>query len=125
MEFWAIAAVSVGAPVVGGAMQSRSSRKAQKEQNQATIEQMREQGVQDRETLRYQGELTDYWRKRVTQDRRNARGAQFDKYSRLAVPAGFQRAPLVTGDAPAANPGTTPANTVPTAPGIITPRTGG
>jgi len=99
MVFW-LAALST---VVGGVLQSRSARRTQETQGQQTAEQQREAGRQDRETLRYQGELADYWSQRNTQRRRDARGAMYDKYSTIAKPAGFARNDLYSGDAPVAN----------------------
>ncbi len=114
MVFW-LAALST---VVGGALQSRSARRAQETQGEQTAEQQREAGRQDRETLRYQGELADYWSQRNTQRRRDARGSMFDKYSAVAKPANYTRENLYEGEAPVAN--AVPVTATP--PSVATPR---
>ncbi len=129
MEFWAMAAVSAGTAIVGGAMQSRSARKQQKEQNKHDVEMARVSGEEDRRTLEYQRRLGDYQKQLDTQRRRDARGAVFDKYSGIAKPTGYTRAPLVSGEAPAPPPPTSqqPVQAAPTTgaanpPGLIDPR---
>lgn len=118
MEFWAAAALSVGTTVVGGYLSSRSSRKGQEDAQQHDAAMARERGFQDRETLAYQGQLADHYGQLGTQRRRNARGAMFDKYSKIATPANFSR-PALVGEAPKP-----PANNAPPVTSIAKPRGG-
>lgn len=95
MEFWAIAAVSVGTAAVGAYASSRSSRGNTKDQIAADKEMARIQGDEDRRSTLFESDLNDYNVQLAKQRKRDARTGTLDKFSQIQKPADFERPPLL------------------------------
>ena len=74
IEGWAMAAAAVtaGAAVVGGAMQSRAAKKQSQFEAQASKEMVPLQGLEERRNLAYDYEYQDYMKQRERQRRAGA-----------------------------------------------------
>ncbi len=92
MEFWAMAAVSVGTAAVGAYASSRSSRQNTKEQIAADKETARVAAEEGRRTTMFERDLNDYDIQLAKDRKRNARAGIADPYSAVAIP---ERPPLL------------------------------
>lgn len=95
MEFWAVAAVTVGTAVVGGAMSARGAQKGAEAQAKGDAEAARVAAVEGRRTTAFEADLGDYYGQLQKQRRRDARAANYAQYSKKPQPEGFVRAALV------------------------------
>ena len=86
MEFWALAAVSVGTAAVGAYASSRSASKGQKNQQKHEVEAAREAAEQGRISTMFERDLLDYDVQLAKERKRNARTNTTDKFSPLDKP---------------------------------------
>lgn len=80
MEFWALAAVSVGTAAVGAYASSRSSRSNTKDQTKAEAEKVKLQGIEDRKSTLFERDLHDYDLQLAKQRKKDARNMTTDKF---------------------------------------------
>jgi len=95
MEFWAIAAVSVGTAAVGAYASSRSSRGNTKDQIAADKEIARIQADEGRRSTLFESDLNDYNVQLAKQRKRDARTGTLDKFSQIPIPEVYERPPLL------------------------------
>jgi hypothetical protein len=89
------AIIGAVASLAGGMMSARGAEKGQEAQGALTKEVALLQANEGRKTTAFEADLADYYSQLNKQRRRDARGSTWDKYSKIAKPEGFLRAPLV------------------------------
>lgn len=96
IEGWAMAAAAVtaGAAVVGGAMQSRAAKKQSKFEAEASKEMVPLQGLEERRNLAYDYEYQDYMNQRERQRKAGAFAGLAKQFG------GTGKAPVITATRP-------------------------